>query len=108
MSGYQMLVTLLGLVSLAISVWAIWSVAKSNIRYKAAWIAGSLFGFVGLGVNWTKPDDLFFLFGVQIPPVMVLKILATQLVIVKAQFPIVALVALGKSEFGQAGRQTNP
>jgi hypothetical protein len=66
---------------------------------------GSLFGFVGVGLNWTQPDDLILLFGVQIPPVVVFKVLATQFVIVKAQFPIVALVALGKSDFGKAGRQ---
>jgi hypothetical protein len=107
MSGYQLLVTLFGLISLAVSGCAIWCVVKSRIRYKAAWIIGSLLGFVGLGLNWTKPDDLILLFGVQIPPVMVFKVFATQFVIVKVQFPIVALLALGKSEFGEAGRQTD-
>ena len=106
MSGYQLFVVIFGFVSLAVSGCAIWSVAKSGIRYKTAWVIGSLLGFVGLGLNWTKPDDLFLLFGVQIPPVMVFKVLATQFVIVKVQFPIVALMALGKSEFGEAGRQT--
>ena len=65
---------------------------------------GSLFGFVGVGLNWTQPDDLILLFGVQIPPVVVFKVLATQFVIVKAQFSV---AALGKSEFGEAGRQAD-
>jgi hypothetical protein len=38
---------------------------------------------------------------------MVFKVLATQFVLVKVQFPFAALVALGKSEFGEAGRQTD-
>jgi hypothetical protein len=105
MSGYQLLVTLFGLISLAASIWAIWCVARSKIRYKAAWIIGSLLGFVGLGLNWTKPEDLILLVGVQIPPVVVFEVLATQFVIVKAQFPLVAVVALAKSQFGEAGRQ---
>jgi hypothetical protein len=105
MTGSQLFVSFFGLISLVASIWAIWCVARSKIHYKAVWIVGSLFGFVGVGLNWTQPGDLIFLFGVQIPPVMVFKVLATQFVIVKAQFPIVALVALGKSDFGTAGRQ---
>ena len=104
MTGYQLLVSLFGLICLALSIWAIWCVAKSKVRHKAAWIIGSLFGFVGFGLNWTRPNDLILLLGVQIPPVMVFEVLATHVVIVKVQFPIVALVALGKSEFGEAGR----
>jgi len=93
---------------LAASVWAIWGVAHSRLRYKAAWIVGSLLGFVGFGLNWTSPNDLIFLVGVQIPPVLVFKVLATQVVIVKVQFPIVALVAVAKSSSGDAARRLDP
>lgn len=107
MTVFQILVSSFGLISLAVSGWAIWRVTKSQMRYKAAWIIGSLFGFVGLGVNWTKPDDLIFLFGVQIPPVVISKVLATQFVLVKVTFPVVALVALSKSTLEEARRQTD-
>jgi hypothetical protein len=107
MTGYQLVVVVCGLVSLAASVWAIWCVAKSGIRYKPAWIIASLVGVIGLGVNWTRPDDIFLVFGVQIPPVMIVQMLATKFVFVKVMFPIGAVLALGKSDLGDAGRQTN-
>lgn len=107
MSGYQLAVSLFGLISLLTSGWAVWCVVRSKIGYKVAWIAGSLLGLVGFGVNWTKPDDLILLFGIQVPPFTVFKVVATQMVIVKVMFPVVALVALGASEFGEAGRNTN-
>lgn len=107
MNGCQLIITLLGLISLAVSFWAILCVARSRIRYKAAWIIGSLFGFAGLGIVWTKPDDLILLIGVQIPPVTIFKVLGTQFVIVKVQFPVVALLALGKSELGEAGHESH-
>ena len=94
MTGYQLLIILFGSAALATSLWAVYRVARSQMRFKALWIAGSLFGFVGLGVNWTSPEDLFLLFGLQIPPVFVFKLHVTGIVIVKVQFPIVALLAL--------------
>jgi hypothetical protein len=99
MNGYQIFVSLFGLISLSISIVAIWCVAKSDMGYKPAWIIGCLFGFVGFGLNWSKPDDLILLLGVQIPPVMASTIFPTGIWIVKTQFPVIAVVALGKSQF---------
>lgn len=107
MTGYQFVVAVLGLISLAVSVWAIWCVAKSGIRYKPAWIIASLVGVVGLGVNWSSPDDLLLRFGLQVPPVMIVQMLATKFVFVKVMFPIGAVLAIGKSDLGDAGRQTH-
>lgn len=107
MTGYQLTVAFFGLISVATSGWAVWCVARSKIRYKMAWIIGSLLGFVGFGINWTKPDDLIWLFGIQIPPIAIFEVLATQVVMVKAMFPIGAVFALAASDFGEAGRHTN-
>jgi hypothetical protein len=103
LNGYQLFIALFGLLSLAVSAWAVWCVAKARLPYKPAWILGSLFGFIGFGIVWTQPDDLAILFGVQIPPVSVFQVVATGVVIVKVQFPIIALVALAKLNFGKSG-----
>jgi hypothetical protein len=102
MNAYQLFVGVFGFFSLALAVWAVWCVAKAEMRHKTAWIVGSLFGFCGFGLNWTKPDHLILLFGVQIPPLIALKVLSSGVWTVKAMFPFIALVALGKSKFGQA------
>lgn len=78
-------------------LWTIWAIVRSSdLRLKPLWIAGSLFGFVGLGINWTKPDDLALLFGVMVPAVTGFTVLATGQTIIKAGFPIVAVAALIK------------
>ena len=51
---------------------------------------------MGLGIDWSAPDDLILLFGVTIPVVMVFKVLVTGHVYVKTGFPIIAIVALIK------------
>lgn len=87
MSGYRIFIVAFAFISVATSLWAIWIVWKSQLRYKVAWTLGALFGFVGFGLNWTQPDDLFFLLGVAVPPVMVSELLAAKVVLVKVQFP---------------------
>lgn len=94
MNLYQILVLAFALFVTGITLWAIAAVVKSpDLRFKPLWIIGSLFGVVGLGINWTAPDDLTFLFGVWIPVVTVFKV-ATGEIIVKAGIPIIAVVAL--------------
>jgi membrane protein implicated in regulation of membrane protease activity len=55
-----------------------------------------LFGFIGLGIDWTTPDDLILLIGVSIPVVNVFTVLATGQTIIKTGFPIIAVAALIK------------
>ena len=104
MNGYQLFVSFFGLLSVAVSAWGVWSVAKAEMRCKPVWNLHCLFGFIGFGINWTDPEKLILVFGVAIPPISVFKVLPTGPVIVKMLFPVIALVALGKSEFGRAGR----
>jgi len=97
MNAYQLIVLAFGSAVIVTILWAIWAIVRSSdLRFKPLWIAGSLFGFVGLGINWTKPDDLVFLFGVMVPAVTGFTVLATGQTIIKAGFPIVALAALIK------------
>ena len=103
MNDDQALVSIFGLLCLTISGWAVWRVARSSIRYKAAWIIGSLFGFVGIGLNWNQSDHLIFLFGVGIPPVQIFKVMPFGPIIVKTMFPIVAPIALARCASAQEG-----
>jgi hypothetical protein len=95
---YQVIVFGFAVLVVAVSAGAVVVVAKTpNLRFKPLWIIGSLLGFVGLGIEWTKPDDIILLFGVSIPVVMVFKVIATGQVIVKTGFPVVAIIALVKA-----------
>ena len=58
----------------------------------ALWVIGSLVGFVGLGVDWSQPDDVYLLFGITVPVVWTIAVDGH--LIVKTGFPIDAAVAL--------------
>jgi hypothetical protein len=97
MNVYQVIVAIFGLIVLAISIFAVIVIARSPcFMRKPLWIIGSLFGFLGLGISWTSPDDLILLFGISIPVINVFKVLPAGPVIVKAFVPFVAIVALIK------------
>ncbi|WP_066812419.1 hypothetical protein [Sphingomonas asaccharolytica] len=100
MNGYQLIVMAFASAVIVTILWAIWAIVRSSdLRLKPLWIAGSLFGFVGLGINWTKPDDLVLLFGVMVPAVTGFTVLITGQTIIKAGLPIVAVAALIKIHF---------
>ena len=95
MNGYQVTILLFALLCIAISIWAVVAVCRDpDLRYKPLWIVGSLFGFMGLGINWTNPADLVLQFGVQIPVVMVYSPVGSGQWLVRAMFPVVAVAAL--------------
>jgi hypothetical protein len=103
-NGYQLTVLLFALLVSAICLWATIVIIRSpRLRFKPLWIIGSLFGFVGLGIDWTAPDDIVFLFGISIPVVTMFKLAATGHVIVKTGFPVVAAVALAEARRPRAG-----
>jgi hypothetical protein len=95
MNAYQIIVVFFGIFVLAISIAAVVVIARSrHFRLKPLWILGSLFGFLGLGINWTTPDDLILLFGVSIPAINLFKVLPSGPVVLKTFFPLIAVVAL--------------
>lgn len=100
MNGFQITVFVFALMVIAVSVWSIIAIVRSpDFRWKPLWVAGCLIGFVGLGIDWTHPNDLLFLFGFTAPVVIVFKVLMTGQVIVKTGFPMVSAVALAKAHW---------
>lgn len=98
MNVYQIVAALFAVLVIAISIGSIVVVVLSPVfNLKVLWVIGCLFGFVGLGINWTTPNDLILLFGISVPVVMVSKVLITGQVIVKTGFPIVSLEAFAKA-----------
>jgi hypothetical protein len=98
MNSYQVVTILFALFAIGIDGWAVVAVARSTVlKYKPLWMIGSLFGFVGIGINWTKPDDIFLELGVQVPIIQVLYFIHTREVAAKVMFPIIAMVALIQS-----------
>jgi len=92
---YQMVMLLFGVAVITLDIWAMFHIAKSDqLRFKPLWMIGSLFGFFGLGINWTKPDDIFLQFGIQIPFLQVVLFPKTHEVAAKLMFPLIAAVAL--------------
>jgi len=68
MNGLQIIMLLFSLIAVGVDVYAIVAIVRSPaLKYKPLWIIGSLFGFLGLGINWTNPNDIVFEFGIQIP-----------------------------------------
>ena len=96
MGGSQVFVGIFAIVSAALSVAAIWCVARSGMSYKPLWIAGSVFGFVGLATDFGHPGDLYLQFGLQIPVVLIFWVLPGGGPIVKATFPFIAVAALAR------------
>lgn len=105
MNGSQLAVVLFGLFSAAICLWAVVVIIRSRrLRFKSLWLIGSVFGFAGLGLDWTAPDDLWFLIGVTIPVVTVFKMAAGGHVMVKAFFPVIGAIALAEGRPPSADR----
>jgi hypothetical protein len=95
MNALQIVIVLFALLVSAIDVLAVIVIARSKVlKYKPVWIIFSLCGFVGLGINWSRPDDIFLQFGIQIPVIQVLYFIQARELAVKVMFPIVAIVAL--------------
>lgn len=94
MGGVQVFVVIFAIVSLAVSVLAVWRVAIApEARYKPLWIVGSLFGFFGFATSFNPPGDLYLEYGIQIPVLMTWMTGGGD-VVVKAMFPVVAAIAL--------------
>lgn len=95
------------LLCVVISGWAVFRIIQAeDLTRKPLWVIGSLFGFVGFGLDPSVPGHLFLYFGVQIPVVMAWS--STNGFWLKALFPIVALVALVKLEAPVASSQVPP
>ena len=95
MSLFQLFVGLFGLGCLVVSLLAMWRVAKAPaMRFKPAWILGSLIGFLGFAVNGSAPNDLILQVGIQVPVVMVSRVGPDGPWLVKALFPLIAVAAL--------------
>jgi membrane-bound ClpP family serine protease len=94
-NGSQIFVLVFAILVAALSIWAVVAVIRSpKMRHKPAYIIGSLIGFIGIGINWTAPDGLVFIFGISIPPISIRGSVATGQLLVRASFPLVALMAL--------------
>ena len=90
------------IVSVALSVLAIWRIAKSSLSYKPLWIIGSAFGFVGVAADFGHSSDLYLQFGIQIPVIRIFWLLPGGGPIVKAMFPFIAVAALLRSRSSQS------
>ena len=94
MGATQVFVVIFATASAAVSIVAIWRVASASAsRYKLLWIAGSLFGFAGFATTFNPPGDLYLHFGIQVPVLMIWRF-SGGTVVLKALFPVVAVVAL--------------
>ncbi len=99
MSVTQIFVALFAIVSIGVTVAAIWRVAKTpGLGYKPLWIIGSLFGFVGVATSWSAPGDLYLQFGIQIP-VILISAFPGGGTILTAMFPLVAVAVLIRCEY---------
>lgn len=93
---YQVVFAVFTVVCIVICVWALIAIWRSQeLRWKPAWALGSLFGFFGLGIDWTAADDLLLQIGLQIP-VFHLAIFSDGSTAAKSLFPVVGLVAIDR------------
>jgi hypothetical protein len=98
MNGYQIAVVIFAILSLSVSAAAILSIIRTKeMRFKPAWVIGSLVGWIGLGINWTAPDNIYLLFGLLVPPVMMFQTIAAGTIVVKTGFPFIAAATLVNS-----------
>lgn len=98
MTFSQMFVVGFALLSAGICIGAIWKVATAPaMRHKLWWIVGSLFGFIGFATDLGQPGDILMHFGIGLPVVMVTWIEPGGHIILKALFPVIALIALVKA-----------
>jgi hypothetical protein len=92
---FQVIFVAFTIACISTSIWALVTIWRSEkLRWKPLWTIGSLFGFLGLGINWHAADDLVIHIGVQVP-VLYLAQLPSGFLIAKSSFPMVALVAIG-------------
>jgi len=95
MSWSEVFVAIFAVVSVAVSMLAIWRISRApGVKYKPFWIGGSLFGFVGVATVFGQAGDLYVQVGIQIPVLMWTS--GSGDGVLKALFPIVAAIALVK------------
>ena len=100
---YKAIFLLFSLAAITTMLVAIFVILQSQrLRYKPVWLIGSVFGFLGLGINWTIANDLYIQIGIQIPIIHFAYFPAENGIALKTLFPLVALVAILK---GRATRQ---
>lgn len=105
MSALKIFMVVFGLGGLSITTWAIWAILKSHdYQRKALWVTGCIIGFVGLSINWTSTDDLYFWFGFQIPFFSILYYADSGQWLVKLGFPAIPLIALAKIHLETTGK----
>lgn len=91
-----------GLALLAAAV-AIRVIIRSKVlTFKPLWIIGSMVGLVGLGIDWTRPADLFLQFGIQIPFIRYSELPNSGSILLKTLFPVIALVAIYRDRAGRS------
>lgn len=96
MSWTQVFLVIFSIASVVVSVYAIWCVSRaSEVTYKPLWIIGSLFGFLGFATTFNSPGDLYLQVGIQIPVLSIFWV-GTGETVLKAMFPVVAIVAIVK------------
>lgn len=102
MSFTQIFVVCFAILCAIVSAVAIYRVWRSpRFQKKFLWTVGCLVGFVGFGVDPRAQGDLLFHFGLQIP-VFILNWSSFKGLTLKALFPIIAVVALGKASSGES------
>ncbi|MFN3726916.1 MAG: hypothetical protein ACK4SZ_11500 [Allosphingosinicella sp.] len=93
----QIFVSIYAIAAIGVSALAIWRVVTSSAaNYKPLWVVGSLFGFVGFATSLNASSDLYLQFGVQIPVISIIWVSGGEGIVLKALFPLVAVVALVK------------
>ncbi|WP_120716389.1 hypothetical protein [Tsuneonella amylolytica] len=91
----QVVVVVTALLSAFLSGYGVWASARAKgVRSKPLWIAGSLFGFVGVGRVFGPEGELVFNVGIQIP--VVVAYWGSGVFAMKAMVPIIAIVAIVK------------
>jgi hypothetical protein len=91
----QVVVVVTALLSAFLSGYGVWASARAkSVRGKPLWIAGSLFGFVGVGPVFGLEGDSMFNFGIQIP--VVAASWGNGIFAMRAMVPIIVIVAIVK------------
>jgi len=97
MSALQIFMVLFGFAGLLTTAWAIWAIFESpDFQKKPLWMAGCIPSFVGLSINFTLPNDLYFWFGIQIPFFSITSFVGSGQWLVKLGFPIIPIIALAE------------
>ncbi len=97
-NSLQFAILAFGLVCISVSLTGVWAVRHAqHLRFKPLWYLASLFGFIGIGLNWTQPEDLVLLFGINGPVVNVYSPNGSGVWLVKVLFPVGAAFALWRA-----------